>query len=116
MSMSDPSGTEHELRRLVPRQFVGWKGRYVIEGVQAQGWRDCQLTDISSTGAGVELVGSTIAEVEGQRIVVSVQLQGEIRHSRESGHGRIAVGVEFLELTKDEEAYIASLKRLDARW
>ena len=114
--MTDPLSSEHELRRLIPRQFVGWNGRYVIDGASEQRWQDCRLIDISSAGAGLELVGSTVAEVEGQRIVVSLQLKGETRHSSESAPGRIKVGIEFVELTEAEKAYMASLQKLDARW
>lgn len=116
MMMSDPSSTDNELRRLIPRQYVGWQGKYVIGGDLEQHWRECRFVDISSAGAGLELSGSTVAELEGQRIVVAIQLKGEIRHSREIEHGRIGVGIEFVELTEAEKAYLTSLERLNARW
>lgn len=116
MSVNDPSEAEPELRRLIPRQFVGWKGRYLVDGAVVQTWRDCRFLDISSAGAGLELMESTAAEVESKRIVVSLELIGDIRHAEEKGNRRIGVGIEFVELTEAEKAYIASLKRLNARW
>lgn len=41
---------EHQLRRIVPRQFTDWRGKYMIEGDPYERWPDCRLIDFSSAG------------------------------------------------------------------
>ncbi len=45
-----------QLRRLLPRHFTDWRGRYLIEGDPCERWRDCRIVDMSSAGAGLELL------------------------------------------------------------
>jgi hypothetical protein len=47
----------HQLRRVLPRHLTDWGGRYMIEGDPDARWRDCRVLDISSAGAGIELLG-----------------------------------------------------------
>ncbi|HXW81157.1 MAG TPA: PilZ domain-containing protein [Acidimicrobiales bacterium] len=115
--MSEVPDMEHQRRRLIPRQFVDWEGSYLIEGDPVQHWRDCRVIDISSAGAGLDLMDTTVAEVEGgRRIFVNLRLMGETRHNSETEVDRIRVGIEFVELTEVEQAFLDSLRQLDARW
>ncbi len=114
--MSGSSQMEPERRRLLPRQFADWKGRYLIEDDIDQRWRECRVIDISGAGAGLELVDTTVAEVEGHRIVLGLQLVGAVRHTEEMGSDRVRVGAEFIAQTDEERAFLASLARLNARW
>jgi len=115
--MSELPNIGHQRRRLIPRQFVDWEGSYLIEGDPVQRWRDCRVLDISSAGAGLDLMDATVAEVEGRRrVFVNLRLVGETRHSGKTEGNAIRVGIEFMELTEVEQAFLDSLKRLDARW
>jgi len=107
---------QHELRRLIPRQFADWQGRYMIEGDPEKRWRDCRVTDISSAGAGLELCDAGSEAIEGCRIILNLQLKAEIRHSQETPNNRRRVGTQFVELSEAERAYLSSLETLDARW
>ena len=113
---SDECLSEVQHRRLLPRQFTDWRGRYVIEGDPERRWRDCRIVDISSAGAGLELLDATPEETNGQRILLAVQLKGEVRHVEEGRSDELRVGMQFVELTEEERVYLASLAALDARW
>jgi len=106
----------HQLRRFLPRQFVDWSGAYLVEHDAEQRWGDCRVIDISTAGAGLELVDAPAAATEGQRIFVAVHLQAEIRHTRPAKEGRLRVGTQFVDLTDAERVYLASLTRVEARW
>jgi PilZ domain len=114
--MSGSPEMEPERRRLLPRQFADWRGRYLIEGDQDQRWRECRVVDISSGGAGLELVDTTVGEVEGHRIALGLQLIGTVRHTETMGSGRVRVGTEFVAQSDEERAFMAALERLNARW
>ena len=117
IAMSELPDMEHQRRRLIPRQFVDWEGSYLIEGDPVQRWRDCRVLDISSAGAGLDLMDTTVSEVEGgRRVFVNLRLVGETRHVSETEGDTIRVGIEFVELTEVEQAFLDSLKKLDARW
>ncbi len=51
------------LRRLLPRQFTDWNGRYRIEGDPDGVWRPCRVVDVSTLGAGLELYGTSPDEI-----------------------------------------------------
>ena len=86
-----------------------------VEGDPEKRWRDCRVVDISSAGAGLELLDATPEETEGKRIILAVQLRAEVRHTRTS-NDRVRVGMQFVELSEGERRYLASLAELDARW
>ena len=46
----------HQLRRFVPRQFADWDGSYLVATDPERRFRDCRVVDISSAGAGIELL------------------------------------------------------------
>ena len=106
---------ENELRRLLPRQLANWRGRYMIEGDPEQRWRDCRVVDISSAGAGIELLDATPEETEGKKIILAFQLRAEVKHTR-TADDKVRVGMQFVELSEVEQRYLAALAELDARW
>jgi PilZ domain len=106
----------HQLRRLMPRQFADWQGTYVVEGDPEQRWRDCRVVDISSAGAGVELLDPPTQAAEGSQIFLAVHLRGEIRHTEPSRGNRLRIGAQFIDLTDAERDYLASLTEIQARW
>jgi len=105
----------HELKRFLPRQFVDWPGTYLVEGDPEESWHDCRVIDVSTAGAGFELVDAPAAAREGHRIFVTVHLQAEIRHTRPK-QDRLRVGTQFVDLTDAERAYLSTVTGLDARW
>lgn len=103
-------------RRLLPRQFTDWQGKYMVEDDPDQGWRDCRVVDVSSAGAGVELVNSTERESSGCRIILAVHIAGVVRYSETLKDDGRRVGIQFMNLTDDERIYIESLESLGAVW
>jgi len=107
---------EAQLRRSLPRQFANWSGTYVIEADPERRWRDCRVIDISSLGAGLELLDAPPEAMEGHRISVAVYLQGEIRNTRPTRGGQLRVGTQFIELSVEDRRYLTSLAGLGAHW
>jgi len=106
----------HELRRLLPRQFTDWQGKYMIEDDPDELWRDCRVIDMSSAGAGLELLGVRPEELPGHKILLAVQFRGEVRNSAPSGNDGMRVGIQFSNLTPEEREYLDSLVELKAAW
>jgi hypothetical protein len=107
---------ELRLRRLLPRQFTDWHGRYMIEDDPDERWRPCRVVDVSTLGAGLELFDTTPDEMAGRSIVLSVDLKGEVRHAVATRTDGIKVGIQFEDLTDTESDYVKSLVRLQALW
>ena len=107
---------ELRLRRLLPRQFTDWQGRYMIEGDPSDVWRPCRVVDVSTLGAGLELFGTITDEMAQRTIAVSVDLRGEVRHTVEANDDGIRAGIQFGDLTAAENAYIRSLVKLQTLW
>ena len=107
---------EHELRRFVPRQFANWPGIYVVEGDLGKRCGDCRIIDVSTAGAGLELLDAPEEAAEGRLVFVAVHLQGVVKYSRPGDDGHQKVGIQFVHLSDQERAYLASLTTLDARW
>lgn len=105
-----------QIRRRLPRQFTDWQGRYRVEGDPEAPWSDCRVIDISSAGAGLELAGADPSEVCGDRIIVAVQLCGEVRSCVAGKNNRSRLGIEFVELSDAERLYLDSLVELRALW
>jgi hypothetical protein len=104
------------LRREIPRQTIHWEGEYRVEGDPAGRWRHCRIVDVSTAGAGLELLDATPEETCGRQITVAVQLRGEVRNSREGADESVRVGIQFVELTPSERTYLESLAATHARW
>lgn len=106
-----------ELRRSIPRQVTDWRGKYMIEGDVEEHWRDCRVLDISSAGAGLELLETTAEETEGRNIVLAVHLKATVRNATNGNAGdRVRVGAQFVDLSTPELDYIKSLATVGARW
>ena len=105
-----------EIRRLLPRQFTDWHGKYMVEGDPEERWRDCCVIDLSSAGAGLECLDTTPDETAGHRIILAVQLRGEVRHAGPGKHDGLRVGIEFVDVTEEERGYLDSLVDLHAVW
>lgn len=104
------------LKRLLPRKFIGWQGKYMIEDDPAATWRDCRIVDVSKFGAGLELVGATPDETAGRNIILADNLRGEVRHCVAANSEGLRVGIEFVGLTESDQTYLNSLVKLQAVW
>ncbi len=107
---------EHQMRRFLPRQFTDWRGKYMIEGDPDERWRDCRVIDVSSAGAGLELLDTTPEETEGRHIILAVHLRAAVRNAGPARGQILRVGAQFVDLTSAETAYLASLAEVDAHW
>jgi hypothetical protein len=106
---------ELRLKRLLPRQFTDWHGRYMIEDDPDERWRPCRVVDVTSLGAGLELFDITPDEMDGQSIVLSFDMRGEVKHGAARTEG-MKVGIQFEDLTEAETEYVRSLVELQAHW
>jgi hypothetical protein len=75
----------------------------------------CRISDISTAGAGLELLGTTPGEAKDRRVLVTIQLSGDVRNSV-SRENCVRVGIEFPDVTGDAGSYIESVKSLGNRW
>jgi hypothetical protein len=105
-----------EIRRLLPRQFADWRGKYNFEGDPVERWRDCRVIDISSAGAGLELIDTNAEEADGRRILIAVHLRGEIRNAAPRKNETLRAGVQFVDLSDAERFYLDSLEEIKALW
>jgi PilZ domain len=106
-------------RRRVPRQDVGWPGRYRIEGVSHGRWRACRVIDLSPLGARLELSGVVPREVIGRHVAieiqtpegssVSVRVAGAVRNVGPGSDGRLRIGIEFVSLSVEEQCVLDAL-------
>jgi len=106
----------HQLRRFIPRQFADWDGTYLVASDPEKRFRDCRVVDISSAGAGIELVDAPAQLAEGAHLFVAVHLQAEVRHVGAPKDDRVRVGTQFIDLSDAERAYLDSLTELEVRW
>jgi hypothetical protein len=107
---------ELRLRRLLPRQFTDWHGRFMVEGDPDERWRACRVVDVSTLGAGLELFDITPEEMDGRSIILSVDNEEEVRDEVADRADGLRVGIQFEDLTDDESAYVRSLVGLQAHW
>ncbi len=101
MALDSWIGFDHELRRVVPRQPVDWKGFYALEGDQSGYWRECRFVDISPAGAGL--------------VLLAVQLRAEVKNITEEA-GVLRAGTQFVGLSSSEQEYLLSMARIGTRW
>jgi hypothetical protein len=106
----------HMMRRLIPRQPADWRATYLIEGEDHERWRDCRVIDISSLGAGLELLGTTPDEIADHELIVAVYWRTKVKNSRPGNAAGLRVGTQFLDLTERESAYVDSLTEIGAQW
>jgi hypothetical protein len=110
-------------RRRRPRHAAAhWQGRYRFGG--AVGWRECELVDVSETGAGFQAFmlatdAAPLADVElelvdrGDPHPDPLRLSGRVRHLARSDAGHVRVGMEFVDLSDLEGRLLAMLFRRD---
>jgi hypothetical protein len=91
----------------------------------AAAWRDCELVDVSSTGAGFQAFmlatdALPMADVELELVDRAdpepdpLRFTGHVRHLARSTAGHVRVGIEFAELSDLEGRLLAMLFRRDA--
>lgn len=105
-----------QLQTLLPRHFTDWRGKYMIEGDPEGRWRDCRIVDMSSAGAGLELLDAKPEETAGKSIIIAMQFRGEVRHAEPTRNKRLRTGVQFVDLTDEHRVYLQSLAELEAVW
>jgi hypothetical protein len=115
-NLQERAAMEHQMRRLVPRQVTNWRGKYMIEGEPDERWRDCRVIDVSSAGAGIELLDATPEKTEGRQIILAVHLRATVRNSGPARGEILRVGTQFVDLSAAEFAYLASLAEVNAYW
>lgn len=106
---------ESQLRRAAPRQFTAWRGRFLLDGESAHSWRECQVVDVSATGAGLLLAGVTPVQVRGRRMVLSLQLPATIMNVVDDAGG-VRVGTQFLEISAEERDEMRKMSHMGVRW
>jgi hypothetical protein len=62
-----------QIRRLLPRQFTDWRGKYTFEDNPVHQRRDCRVLDVSSAGAGLQLLETDDGAIVGDHIALAVQ-------------------------------------------
>jgi len=107
---------EAQIRRLLPRQVVDWSGSYSIQDEPEEHWGECRVIDISSGGAGLELAEPLTGIEVGKNIIVAVRLRAEVKDCRIRRADHLRVGIQFMDVSERENAYLASLVDLQARW
>jgi hypothetical protein len=102
-------------RRRTPRQTAGWRATCLIDEPElgTKEWRECWVLDLSTGGLGVTMLHRNPSELLGRSILVefpamsqwvSVRLEGRIGNIEEMAPELVRVGVEFEELSKEEQA------------
>jgi hypothetical protein len=111
-------------RRRRPRHGAAhWQGRYRFGGASA--WRDCELVDVSESGAGFQAFmlatdALPLADVElelvdrGDPEPDPLRFTGQVRHLARSNAGHVRVGIEFVGVSELEGRLLAMLFRRDA--
>jgi hypothetical protein len=115
-----------EHRRRVPRQPAGWFAKCVLEEDSEQPWSQCQVIDISTIGAGLEVHGMANRFLIGKVIVVEVtaptdadfsaRFIGEIKNAGEVPHGGIRIGIEFVGLSRTERSILDVFEQMQVSW
>ncbi len=112
-----------ERRRRPRHRAAHWQGRYRFAGAAA--WRDCELVDVSATGAGFQAFmlatdALPMSDVELELVDRAdpepdpLRFTGRVRHLAHSSAGHVRVGIEFAELSDLEGRLLAMLFRRDA--
>jgi hypothetical protein len=115
-TFSDDAASTCRLGRAAPRRLTNWRGLYMIVGDPEARWRKCRVVDVSPGGAGLELFDAVPEETQGQRIVLALEVQSEVRYTRAGLEEELHVGTQFVDLSEDERRCIASLAGHDPGW
>jgi hypothetical protein len=88
----------------------------MFEDDPEQRWRDRRVLDVSSAGAGLAIADTDMDEPVGTRIIVAIHLRGEPRNVGSARDEGLRLGIKFVDLTEEEQAYLESLRELQAAW
>ncbi|MHB8682136.1 MAG: PilZ domain-containing protein [Acidimicrobiales bacterium] len=104
-----------QLRRSTPRQFTAWRGRYLWQGEPAHHWRECQIIDVSTIGAGLLVPGATPVQVRDRRLTLNLCLPAKVTNAVDTEAG-LRVGIEFLEVSPEEREELRKMAQFGVRW
>ena len=104
-----------ELRRKVPRQPAEWYGTYEYDFDTFGAPRRCRVLDISAAGAGLQLLDTSLEETMDRLVIVSLELQGDMRNAVPWEDNSVRVGIEFPELAGNAAFYVKSLRNSGPR-
>jgi PilZ domain-containing protein len=88
----------------------------MIDGDPDERWRECRVIDVSSAGAGLELLGTTPEETDGRQIILALHLRAQVRNAGPTRGPILRVGTQFVDLTPMERDYLSSLADTGAVW
>jgi PilZ domain len=102
-------------RRRAARQTAGWRATCLIDEPElgTKEWRECWVLDLSTNGLALTMLHRNPSEMLGRSILVefpamsqwvSVRLEGRINNIEEMAPELVRVGIEFEELSKEEQA------------
>jgi hypothetical protein len=99
------------LRRRVDRHPSRWIAEYSTAPFKR--WYPCRLLNLSSDGAGVELLGPGIP-VDGELVVrleargvTATQVGAAVRHVTRAPDGPLVVGLEFTRVSPEAAGFLA---------
>ena len=116
-------------RRRAPRHLTRWPARYVLGAAGHDEWHDCNVVDVSRTGAALEVSGPVPAEdasvtvaitslavaiTRDDRAPVAVELRGHVRNVSRKHANSTRVGIEWAALAALEQDLLALLTELHA--
>lgn len=102
-------------RRHTSRQTAGWRATCLIDEPElgTKEWRECWVLDLSTGGLAVTMLHRNPSELLGRSILVefpamsqwvSVRLEGQINNIEEMAPELVRVGIQFDQLSKEEQA------------
>jgi hypothetical protein len=114
-------------RRKVPRQAAGWFAKCRLESEpETTTWSHCQVLDVSTVGAGVEILGVVGHSLIGERLVVEVQAPtgatfsvrfvGMVMNAGAVPHGGVRLGLEFVGLSPTEVSILNLFEQMGVGW
>jgi hypothetical protein len=113
-------------RRRVPRQPAGWFGTCTVEGDTDPSSFECRVIDVSTIGAGVEILGVVGRNLVGERLVVEVQaltratfsvrFVGQVKNAGRVSHGGVRLGMEFVGLSRTERSILTVFEQTGVGW
>jgi hypothetical protein len=113
-------------RRRVPRQPAGWFGKCRVEGESDSSWSECRVIDVSTVGAGVEILGVVGRSLVGERLVVEVQAPtgatfsvrfvGQVKNAGAVPQGGLRLGMEFVGLSRTERSILSLFEQMGVGW
>ncbi len=102
-------------RRRTQRQTAGWRATCLVDEPElgTKEWRECWVLDVATGGLSITMLHRNPSELLGRAILVefpamsqwvSVRLEGQINNIEEMAPELVRIGIEFVELSKEEQA------------